>query len=59
MPTACDEVLEEKRKAFEEAKKGVDPEKIDRIMRGLPIEEKLTQAESDLKHAWVAFHQCM
>lgn len=59
MGASCPEVLEKRKAEFEKAKKEVDPEVVTTIMKGLPVERNLTPQESELKHAWVAYHECM
>ena len=52
---------EELKEAFEVARKGIDREVVDRIMKGLPLHggAEFTEPYLTLRRAWSAYHESL
>jgi hypothetical protein len=60
MAKACTEVLVERKRAFDEAKKGIDSEVVTQIMKGLPVPgEAGDPILTRIRQTWSRYHECL
>ncbi len=59
MALATPSVKEERELAFINAKEGVDPKTVDRIMKGLPVDGDQIEPLRTLRQAWSAYRECL
>ncbi len=50
---------DELQKDFEDAKKGIDREKVDKVMKGIPFNGDTAPEIRALKSAWAKYHDTM
>ncbi len=46
-------------KAFEDAKKGMDPQTVTNVMKGIPFDGDNTTEVRALKSAWTKYHEAL